>query len=562
MKQFMKYSCLIMLACMTAFIAQSKVINIDIDAIKGDLTTQLNSMCEKATYDDTAVLNFGRGKYTIDGTIMLRCNVVIKGQGSDKSTVIIDNNPAKPLTTDTYFMLHGTLANTINVSISDITFRMREHKGIWWKGIEKYIFQIHHANKVDMHNVESYLADANATNFNLHVCSNVTVTDCIFSNYNNSEIGGCLWLRGEMHNVHVWNNKFYKYGKDEALAVFDRLVDNSRKYIRGKANRTNILIEDNDIYYGEYKGNNKKDPESNCGMVFSMLTDHRKSQDQCATRNFSLRNNRFYISEVTSRCIYIGFDPADTHENIRIENNQIINSAIKRDYIFTHHDIDVEDFSSCTDTIAIVNNTVKNSNVVINSEGSSGYTFLHALGATVLVQGNIVTNTATVNPNNGKTAGVRVLSCGTEGGDITMRDNVFKGVNYVGHFNSSKPCKFASFTATNNHFEGDTRIYCHNIEELNLTFTHNTLVSNNMNFFLQEFAKQGKLVFNYNKVTVKPGGGMLMTHWDKKTSTNAMRFNLLEVKGNTFKGVKSERELLQNMTNTRKRKVSSNKVSR
>ena len=267
MKQFMKYSCLVMLACMTAFIAQSKVINIDIDAIKGDLTTQLNAMCEKATYDDTAVLNFGRGKYTIDGTIMLRCNVVIKGQGSDKSTVIIDNNPAKPLTTDTYFMLHGTLANTINVSISDITFRMREHKGIWWKGIEKYIFQIHHANKVDMHNVESYLADANATNFNLHVCSNVTVTDCIFSNYNNSEIGGCLWLRGEMHNVHVWNNKFYKYGKDEALAVFDRLVDNSRKYIRGKANRTNILIEDNDIYYGEYKGNNKKDPESNCGMA-------------------------------------------------------------------------------------------------------------------------------------------------------------------------------------------------------------------------------------------------------------------------------------------------------
>ena len=562
MKQFLKYSCVVVLACMTALTARPSVINIDVDAIRGDLTTQLNTLCGKATYNDTVALTFGKGKYTIDGTIKMRCHVIIKGQGSDKSTVIIDNNPAKPLTTDTYFMLHGTLNNPIHVSISDITFRMREHKGIWWEGIEKYMFQIHHANKVDMHRVESYLADANATNFNLHVCSNVAITNCIFTNYNNSEVGGCLWLRGEMHNVHVWDNRFYKYGKDETLAVFDRLVDNSSKYIRGKANRTNILIENNDFYYGEYRGNNKKNPESNCGMVFSLLTDHRKSQDQCATRHFSLRNNRFYISEVTSRCIYIGFDPADAHENISIENNQIINSPIKRDYIFTHLDIEVEDSSTSTDTILILNNTVKNSNVVINSEGSSGYTFLRVLGGTVHVQDNKVTNTATVNPNNGKAVGVRVLSCSSEGGNITMRDNVFKGINYVGHFNSSKPCKFASFTASNNHFEGDTRIYCHNIEEMNLNFTHNTLVSNNMNFFLQEFAKQGQLVFNYNKVTVKPGGGMLMTHWDKKTSTNAMRFNLLEVKGNTFKGVKSEQELLRNMTNTHKRKVSSNRVSR
>jgi hypothetical protein len=81
-----------------------------------------------------------------------------------------------------------------------------------------------------------------------------------------------------------------------------------------------------------------------------------------------------------------------------------------------------------------------------------------------------------------------------------------------------------------------------------------------MSFFLQEFAPRGQLIFNNNVVTVKPGNGQLMTHWGK-TSTDQMRFERLEVRGNVFKGVKNEQTMLKNFTNTRKRKVSSNKFS-
>ena len=41
-----------------------------------------------------------------------------------------------------------------------------------------------------------------------------------------------------------------------------------------------------------------------------------------------------------------------------------------------------------------------------------------------------------------------------------------------------------------------------------------------------------------------------------------MRFDQLEIKGNKFKGVNSEKDLLRNITNVRKRKVSSNTISR
>ena len=83
-----------------------------------------------------------------------------------------------------------------------------------------------------------------------------------------------------------------------------------------------------------------------------------------------------------------------------------------------------------------------------------------------------------------------------------------------------------------------------------------------MNFFLQEFASRGTLVFSNNDVTINKGNGQLMTHWDKKNSTNNMRFDRLEVNNNIFRGVKSEQDLFQNITNVKKRKVRNNRISR
>lgn len=567
MKRLLKYSCLIVLACLPGLMAQARVINIDASAIKGDFTMQLREKCERASYDDTVVLTFGNGTYTIDGTIQLKCNVVIKGQGQDRSIIMFnhshDRNGKKAYTSDAFFKITGTLQRNISVSISDIAFTIKDHDGIWWKNGERYAIKIYHANHVDVHDISSSMSNAYITNMDLHVCSNVSITNCTFTNYNNCETGGCLWVRGEMHNVTIKNNKFYKYGKDETLAIYDRLVDHTKEYVRGVASRTNILVEDNEFHYGGYNRKDK-DPEANCSMIFSLFTEENTdSKDCCTTRNFMMRNNRFYVNDVTARCIYIAFNPADVHNGIVVENNQIINTDIKRSYRFYHTDIEVHDVSrsAATDTIRILNNTVKNSNVVINPDGASSYAFLRVHGGNLLVKGNKVVNTATTNPVKNQAAGVKVLWCGAEGGDVTMRDNVFKGVYYLGYFTSSKGCDQATFNAHNNYFSGDTRIYCNNIKRFNVNFTGNTLVCDNMNFFLQEFATHGTVVFNNNDVTVKGGNGQLMTHWTK-VSTNKMHFDRLEVMDNVMRGIKNESDLFKNVTHVKKRKVRNNRISK
>lgn len=564
MKRFKKYFFLFILSCMSFMHTQARNIDINVNTIKGDLTMQLRSMCNRATYNDTVVLNFGKGTVTIDGTLELKCHVVIKGAGSKKSTIILDNgsdrNGFKAFTDDSFFKVYGTLKNPVTLSISDVTFKLKEHKGIWWQDSrDQYAVKVYHANHVDIHDVESYMQNAKITNFDLHVCSNVTVNNCIISNYNNCLIGGCVWVRGEMNNINIKHNKFYKYGKDEVVGIFDRLIDHTKGYVRGAATRTNIFIEDNEFHYG-YKGKDK-DPNAHNQTSLTLQTDGKKSSDKCTTRNFHVRGNKFFMEDLTTRCMYISFDPADEHEDIYIEDNQIINEAISSTDRYYRQDIEVNDLSSSMDAIHITGNTVTNKNLVLTPSGSQGYSFLLIQGGKVDLKGNKLVNVVTTNPLNGKSTGMQVVWCGAQGGEVTMQDNVCKGIMCIAYVGAGDGTKLFTLNANNNYFEGDTRIYCHKIEELNINFTANTFKSNNMNFFLQEFASRGTVVFNNNDVTVTTGDGRFMTHWSNE-STDKMKFDRLEVRNNVFRGVKGEQDMFKKITNVKKRSLRSNRYGK
>ena len=566
MKQLNTYFIMAMLACMAVLPIQARTINVNISSTKGNLTQELRQRCSQASYGDTVVLNFAKGTHTVSGTIEFKTHAIIKGAGRDKTTIILDKGSDrtgfKAFTDDTFFKVAGTLKRPVTLSIRDIGFKLKEHNGTWWAGERCFAVKVYHANRVDIHRVDSYMQNAICTNFDLQVCSNVTVTDCIISNYNNTTDGGNLWIRGEMHNINVKRNKFYKYGKDEAVGVYDRLVDNStNSYIRGKATRTDIFIEDNEFYY-KYDGRDKNMADNSYNhTVLSLMTDHNKSKDCCTTRNVHIRGNKFYMTDMTARCMYIAFDPADVHSDIYIENNQIFNEAINYDKKCYRQDIEVNDLSSCNDTIRINNNTVKNKKLVLNPSGSQGYSFLLVQGGNVCMDGNKIVNEATVNPADGKSTGVQVVWCGETGGSVTMRNNVCKGIKCIAAIGAGNGTDKFTLNAFNNYFAGDTRVYCHSIKRLDINFTGNTLVSDNMNFFLQEFAPKGSVVFNNNDVTVTPGGGQFMTHWSGN-STRDYRFERLEVKGNVLRGVSSEQDFFMNVTNVGKRNVSTNTISR
>lgn len=564
MKAFMKYSvCLIALVCLSVSSSQARTYHVEVSKVKGELTQHLRDVAMKATYTDTVVFEFGKGSYTVIGTIPCKGHMVIKGKGRNKSTIILDNGTDRPgfkaWTDDTYFKVYGTLQHPVTVSISDITFSLKDHNGIWWgnkkKDVERYAVKVHHANRVEITRVNSYMQNAKITNFDLHVCSNVYVTDCVISNYNNCDIGGCVWVRGTMDNINIKRNKFYKYGKDEVVGIFDRLVDNTKGYIRGKAVRTNIFIEDNEFHYG-YNGNDK-DLKAYNQTSLTLQTDLAKSDDRCTTRNFHVRGNKFYMRDLTTRCMYISFDPADVHEGIYIENNQIINEPVHSDEKYYRQDIEVNDLSSCDDPIHIIGNTVRNKNLVLTPSGSQGYSFLLVQGGKVDLQGNKLVNEVVTNPVDGKTTGMQFVWCGAQGGSVTMQDNVCKGLMCIAYVGAGDGTKLFTLDASNNYFEGETRVYSHKVDELRLNFTGNTFKSTSTNFFLQEFAPKGSVVFNNNDVTVTSGGGRFMTHWSN-TPTSTMRFDKLEVKGNVFRGVKNEQEMFKHVTNVGKRTVRSN----
>lgn len=528
--------------------------------LNGNLTQALRTQLSGLTYSDTAYIYFDNiGNDTIFGTITAQCNVVMSGLGRCKSTIILENGNNSQgfvaFTDDSFFEFKGSVNNNIFVSISDLSIKLSEHSGIWWEQSEKYAVKIYHANKVDILHVDSYLKNAECTNFDLRICSNVTVDDCKITNYNNCLTGGNLWIRGEMHNINVINNQFYKYGNDEALAIYDRVI-NASGYIRGNASRTDINVMNNDFYYG-YDGEDKTDLFND--MIFSLYTDHLQSEDSCVTKNFKFCNNRIIINDLTHRSMYISFEPADNHKNIEIYNNYIRNNYTGSTKRYYRNEIELHDLSNNPDTVLFKNNVFRNDNPVVTTFGTNGAAFFLLQGGNVCFDSNHFMNTVTTDTAATSDIGSTIIWCSEKGGSATMRNNTSHNIKHLANVMSNNQIHYFSLNATNNYFQGDTRIYCDHshIDTLDLNFYKNTFISKDMNFFLQEFASYGNVVFNHNLVRVDQDYGQLMTHWSA-TPTSSMRFNTLEVKKNLFYGINSIDDLLVNITNVGTRVVNGN----
>lgn len=145
----------------------------------------------------------------------------------------------------------------------------------------------------------------------------------------------------------------------------------------------------------------------------------------------------------------------------------------------------------------------------------------------------------------------------TRNSTISLNGNQAMGLGMVACVSSSNMIEDVIINASGNTFEGVTTIYCDNVKRLNVCFDGNTLRSANMNFFLQEFANEGAVVFTNNNVAVAGGNGELMTHW-AKSDVKKLRFHTLEVTGNTFVGVKNANDMLVHIKNVGKKSINNN----
>lgn len=555
MKKFYILAVFSLLASASPVNAITRVVNVS--ELEGELTRALRQQVDGLSYNDTIIINFDKiGTDTICGTVTANCNVIMTGQGHCKSTVILDNGTNQQgfiaFNDDSFFVFRGTLEHNISVTITDLSFKLKEHTGLWWESAQKYAVKIYHANGLTINNVDSYLKNAVCTNFDLRVCSNVNVTNCNIVNYNNCLQGGCLWLRGAMHDINISGNRFYKYGNDETLAFFSHLVD-ANTDTSGDVTRYNIIVNDNDFFY-KYDGQDKADIFND--MQFSLFSGD-SSPYSIATNNFMFSNNRFQIDDLVKRTISIQFNNGDSFSNVEFNNNTFIDNYIGSIKRYYRNDIEVYGNPLYPDTVFFRNNVFKNYNPVVNPYDGNGAAFFLVEGSRICLDSNILSNYITSDTAATSEIGVTLVWCGEAGGDVTLRNNLSQNLKNLARVAAGNGILKFKLAAEGNTFHGDTKIYCNAIDTLNLDFRKNLFMSNSMTFFLQEFATIGSLVFNENNVFVETNGGKLMAHWNTNP-TSSMRFNRLEVSNNLLRGINSIENMLKYITNVGDSIVSGN----
>ena len=162
------------------FCAHAATQEIRVSQLSGELTTNLRNILKSASPTDRVIIHFDKkGTYTLNGTIECLCSVEIKGLGQKKTTILLNNgsdqNGFKAFTDDTFIKCAGTPERPITVNIHDIAIRLKKHEGIWWENSARIGVKIYHASRVNIERVDSYADNAVFTNFDLRVCSNITI---------------------------------------------------------------------------------------------------------------------------------------------------------------------------------------------------------------------------------------------------------------------------------------------------------------------------------------------------------------------------------------------------
>lgn len=547
-------------AIFTVACAQATTHEVVISKVKGNLTTFLRNVFACTTPADLVVVNFDKpGTYTIEGTIECVSNIEIKGTNRKNTTIVfckVDNDKNfTSFTDDAFIKCSGTRKRPIAVSIHDVSIKLKPHKGIWWTEGEKIGIKIYHAQKVDVKRIDYYADNAKFTNIDMRVCSNVTVKDCNITNYNNCSVGGNLWIRGKTHNVSITDNVFRKNGNDEILAFFEATTDAINGQ-QGLVTRDNITVAENEFCYEWDKNSDKKMVNDVLITLFSTISDKMDKPNGCYNSNFTFKSNTIKTSAPFRTLLSLTFTKFDTHKNITVADNVIVhdNCHTTTRHYCTSFKITDESRSS-SDTIKLTDNTITNHDPVVNEWGTTGYTFFMLQGGSVNLSNNTVHNDALTSSQTSEVIGTNLIWCGEKGGEVEMASNTCTGLRLLATVSEGKGIDKFTLSAHNNHFEGDTRIYCNNVRHFDVNFTDNVLISSNYDFFLQEFAKDGSIVFCGNDVTAK-SGGQLMTHWTD-TPLSDIKFSTIEVSNNIFRGV-DQSKVFQNLLHCKRKAIRNN----
>lgn len=502
--------------------------------------------------NDEIRIELSSGNYIMDHNILFHnYNVVIKGEGTDKTRLIIPRN--MNCTGNGWIGLEGQPCKEISVIITNLSIEYDD--SLYANGVlaedssfitrESAVIKIKCLKSLLIRNVNITVHHLPTTCIDIHKGRNIEIRENLFANYNCCDTGGCIWLRGEMKNVIIEQNDFYKYGNDEVIAIFDHKYACTDESL----NRKNIGIRYNRFYCQNETGGFLSDQEleqtdwDGCIKRFiSIITNQADGEEVIYSiiNGIHIDCNEFYINAPMSYLITTAIDKYTVFKDITINNNIIqygcwtvdnitnVNGGltigdfnIVFDTQFDTEYIDVYDSNSIEPVIISGNTIICGSNMRERETPESPYEDKHICldvnGAKVTFSHNYILcsrETYTTDEEHFAKKGINLIRCINKSCEIVFNDNHCEGLKQLAFLKGQAGTDDAimRITGAGNFVQGDIRItqqlFCvdgtkneyKSFTKSHLFLSDNDLICDYPIIFMNEFADSGTAMFTRNRI--------------------------------------------------------------
>lgn len=500
---------------------------------------------------DTAVLNLDNGTYYLHKPLYIRSSLIIRGK---KNTKIVFDAPKQkpgsgawdaPYYDDAFIAVYGMPEMKPKVVIENVSFEAKNLQNLPKENgeyLERLYIKLINSDSVVCRNSNFRLTDGYPiTNIDMRDCSNITVTDCNFLNYNyihqrnGITAGGCLWVRGNVENVLVRNNTFRKYGNDEILAFFS--PKENYKALGGSVIKRNIVIDDNDFFY---QAPSKKLVEEVDNHVFIKITDHTGIEadpdDPCTyeLKDISIRNNRVTLANPCLTVFSLYMNGKAKASNVVFENNTVVSTF--RDCKKIAKVYSIIGYGESSGSVELRNNHSHLDVTFADDRSDIPYIGIEVKNMTVNLNGNEWDFGE--NPSFG---GVMYDVNGARNAEINATDEQVRNLKNLASLSKSTyldgsevPFESVKLNLRNSNYEGQTLIYCNALQHIDAQIKGCHFGATNPCFLFINFAKEGSLIFSDNEVEKRwNGSGDAATLFYSETPAQ-FHFQKAEIQRNNF----------------------------
>lgn len=503
------------------------------------------------------VIELVAGSFTLDYNILFHNhNVIIKGAG--QGITILNINENIDCYGDSLICLKGEAGDEISVSVSDLTIQSNvtqlqaNQRNYKLTQDESFLIKCYHVKSFKMRNVTINVQNIETTCLNVRRGYNIEISECTFINYNRRWTGGGIWLQGDLENITIEDNDFYKYGNDEVIGIWG-----SNNFVgtndADEINKKNINICYNRIYCQDENGGentssiideNSEDWEGNCQRFITIYTSQRDNVElvnenhvQRSTpclytvNGIHIMNNEITINAPIDYLFTIAFDKYTEFKDISIRNN-IINYGSWLVTGDTPGSKGVEDFNIGYDTtfgssnipggydqtsheaFLIEGNTITCGCNVRNTHTYNNepcyvdcHRCLEINGVDVLFNKNRILytrDTFTEDEGSNANKGIELFRYRGKGGSVIFNDNRCEGLKlllYAFGINATdRAIPLVRLYGRGNCLYGNTRMSYNYVIESHVSLIGNEFISDYQLFLISEYANTGTVVFTGNRV--------------------------------------------------------------